>query len=227
MLKFIFSTFIFSFLLSVGLIAQVGIGTVNPDNSAVLDLYSTEKGFLLPRLSTLQRDAISNPANALMIYNISSNEVQVNTGSPESPVWSNGTGNVNSTILSITDVGDISTTSTSHEKIQGMESTPPAGTYLVMFNGQFGLLASVPISTQQGVTDLGAAYDELMDIPATNTTHAAVFGNDEILFPGVYDVAGAASLAGTLFMNGGGDTTSLFVIRSGGALNTGAGTTVV
>ncbi|NGZ90780.1 FISUMP domain-containing protein [Psychroflexus maritimus] len=53
--------------------AQVGIGTTNPDASAILELEATDKGFLPPRLSTAERDAISNPAEGLMIYNTDNN----------------------------------------------------------------------------------------------------------------------------------------------------------
>ncbi|MDI1304533.1 MAG: ice-binding family protein [bacterium] len=49
--------------------AQVGIGTVTPEVSSALDIHSTDKGFLLPRLTTIQRDAISSPATGLLIYN--------------------------------------------------------------------------------------------------------------------------------------------------------------
>jgi len=49
--------------------AQVGIGTTNPDASSVLDVESTNKGFLPPRLTTAQRDAIASPAEGLTIYN--------------------------------------------------------------------------------------------------------------------------------------------------------------
>jgi hypothetical protein len=49
--------------------AQVGIGTTNPEVSSILDIHSTNKGFLLPRLTTAQRDAISLPATGLLIYN--------------------------------------------------------------------------------------------------------------------------------------------------------------
>lgn len=54
-----------------GLIVQgsVGIGTSSPDASAVLDLTSITQGFLPPRLTTLQRDAIASPATGLFIYN--------------------------------------------------------------------------------------------------------------------------------------------------------------
>lgn len=49
--------------------AQTAIGGNTPDPSAMLDVTSTEKGFLPPRLTSAQRDAISNPAEGLLIYN--------------------------------------------------------------------------------------------------------------------------------------------------------------
>ncbi len=50
--------------------AQVGINTdgSNPDNSAMLDVKSTDKGILIPRMTQAQRNAIASPANGLMIY---------------------------------------------------------------------------------------------------------------------------------------------------------------
>ena len=49
--------------------AQVGIGTATPDASAKLDITSTTQGLLPPRMTTVQRDAISSPAEGLVIYN--------------------------------------------------------------------------------------------------------------------------------------------------------------
>ena len=48
--------------------AQVGIGTTTPDASSALDITSTTKGLLIPRMTNVQRDAISSPAIGLMIY---------------------------------------------------------------------------------------------------------------------------------------------------------------
>jgi hypothetical protein len=48
--------------------AQVGIGTNSPDASAKLDISSTSQGFLPPRMTYAQRQAISSPAIGLMIY---------------------------------------------------------------------------------------------------------------------------------------------------------------
>ena len=53
----------------IGISQQVGINTETPDSSAVLDVESIDKGILFPRMTTAQRDAISNPANGLHIFN--------------------------------------------------------------------------------------------------------------------------------------------------------------
>jgi len=48
--------------------AQVGINTNNPDASSALEIESTTGGILIPRLTETQRDAITEPATGLMIY---------------------------------------------------------------------------------------------------------------------------------------------------------------
>ena len=49
---------------------QVGINNSNalPDNSAMLDVSGTNKGLLIPRMSSSQRKAIANPAVGLLVY---------------------------------------------------------------------------------------------------------------------------------------------------------------
>jgi hypothetical protein len=47
---------------------SVGIGTTAPNTSSILELNSVTKGFLAPRMTKAQRDAIVNPAVGLMIY---------------------------------------------------------------------------------------------------------------------------------------------------------------
>lgn len=51
--------------------AQVGIGTTTPDLSAMLDVNSTSKGLLTPRMTTLQRNSIATPADGLIVYDTS------------------------------------------------------------------------------------------------------------------------------------------------------------
>ena len=56
---------------SLGVFAQkanVGIGTTQPNESAVLDISSSNKGLLIPRMTLQQRNTIQNPANGLMVY---------------------------------------------------------------------------------------------------------------------------------------------------------------
>lgn len=47
---------------------RVGIGTTAPHASAILDLSTTNKGFLAPRMTSSQRNAIPSPANGLLVY---------------------------------------------------------------------------------------------------------------------------------------------------------------
>jgi uncharacterized protein (TIGR02145 family) len=61
-------TFLAIVLLTATTYAQVAIGTTSPDASAVLDLTSDEKGFLLPRMTLDQMNAISKPSAGLMVY---------------------------------------------------------------------------------------------------------------------------------------------------------------
>jgi len=52
---------------------NIGIGTVSPNASSLLDVSSTTKGVLLPRMTTTQVNAISSPANGLTVYNTTLN----------------------------------------------------------------------------------------------------------------------------------------------------------
>src|SRR5690606_10186816 len=61
------------FLLSTNIYAQVGIGTLTPNASAMLDVESTTKGLLTPRMTSAERTAISNPANGLLVYDTTEN----------------------------------------------------------------------------------------------------------------------------------------------------------
>ena len=47
---------------------SAGIGTITPDASALLEIKSTTKGMLVPRMTLVQRNAIISPATGLIIY---------------------------------------------------------------------------------------------------------------------------------------------------------------
>ncbi len=69
-------------------------------------------------------------------------------------------------------------------------------------------------------------YDDLIAFPG-GTSHGVTFGSGEVLSPGVYDVPGATSIAGTLTLDGGGDSSAIFIIRGSGAFTAGANSTVI
>ncbi|WP_106918277.1 hypothetical protein [Chryseobacterium aurantiacum] len=75
------------FLVSISAHAQVGINIPNPDESAALDVYSQNKGMLIPRLTTAKRDAIAKPANSLLIYDTDKKCLSQNIGTPTAPDW--------------------------------------------------------------------------------------------------------------------------------------------
>lgn len=63
----IIPSLIFFFFIFLGH-AQIGIGTVTPNVSSVLDISSTTKGMLAPRMTTVERTAITTPAESLLVY---------------------------------------------------------------------------------------------------------------------------------------------------------------
>jgi hypothetical protein len=52
---------------------SISVNTTSPNTSSLLDLTSTTKGFLAPRMTTTQRDAITTPATGLSVYNTTTN----------------------------------------------------------------------------------------------------------------------------------------------------------
>jgi len=59
----------------------VGIGTTTPDQSAALDIVDTNKGVLLPRLTTTQRTTMANPVHSLLVFDTTTNSFWWRDGS--------------------------------------------------------------------------------------------------------------------------------------------------
>ena len=90
--------------------AQVGIGTSSPNASAVLDITSTTKGLLPPRMTAAQRNAIATPAQGLMIF---CTDCGAN-GEPQyyNSAWINLSGTSGSCGLVVTTVVDVTNPTT-------------------------------------------------------------------------------------------------------------------
>src|SRR5215831_3889899 len=94
MKKILFLLYILFFIADVSLSQGVGIGTITPDSSAILDLTHNAKGLLTPRMSTTSINAIVKPARGLLVYDSVINQFKVNIGTPAVPNWQSiGPGN--------------------------------------------------------------------------------------------------------------------------------------
>ena len=91
MKKILFLLIWLSGICSFAQTGSVGINNANPDASAVLDIVSTQKGLLIPRVTTNQRTSIASPANGLLVYDTNTNSfwhyksslwIEVISGSP-------------------------------------------------------------------------------------------------------------------------------------------------
>jgi uncharacterized protein (TIGR02145 family) len=84
-MKSMFLIIIILCLITCELYSQVGINTdgSQPDPSAGLDVKFINKGFLPPRLTTLQRNAISDPVAGLTIFNTDLKCLEFYTGSSD------------------------------------------------------------------------------------------------------------------------------------------------
>ena len=134
--------------------AEVGIGTVNPNTSAKLDVESTTQGFLPPRMTTVQRDAIASPATGLVIFNTTTNCLNFFIGSG----WNEtcGTLNTTGTISALNCVGATTTeTLNNGTAASGVSTTVPytvgnGGVYsaqAVSSTGVLGLTATLSAGT--------------------------------------------------------------------------------
>ena len=63
-----FFTLLAAVVLTASAFAQVGIGTTTPNDSAALDITSTTKGLLMPRMTNAQRLVIASPAAGLQVF---------------------------------------------------------------------------------------------------------------------------------------------------------------
>ena len=189
---------LFIFLLivsSVGLQAQtdVKIGT-NPGNktsSAVLELESTSKGFLLPRMTAAQMNAISSPANGLSIYNtddscvyVRRNTVWRSTCDPSAlGAWSllgNASTNPAINYLGTTDAQDLvfKTNAATRFTITSTGALTQTGTGLVTFTGLTnatnGLnVTNALLTANAGSTLTGATNVNATGAGATNIGNAS------------------------------------------------------
>ena len=214
-------------LISGSVNAQLGIGTTNPDASSVVDMVSTDKGLLTPRMTKTERDEIQNPATGLLIYNTSNSRFNYyNAG------WKDFSTDYNTVYQSEI----ISTSSTTDVLMPGMILTPKAGKYLVNFSCQYinnssSVSEFSAVNTQQCLADLISVYNDLSSYTTTsnhnnNLNFGGTLSEPEIITPGKYSLNDAILVNGFLTLDAGGVDNSVFIIKANGAINIAASTEI-
>lgn len=175
---------------------SVGIGTSSVAASALLDMVSTTKGLLPPRMTTTQRDAISSPATGLTVYNSTTNALNIYNGTAWGAIGGGGT------LSSLSDTS-IST---------------PANGQVLQYNGT--AWANVAASTAMGTTTMVANWpDAIRCYSGTNDTIYYRSSSPAVGLSGT-TVAYVASIGGTsdqgslLKYNGDGTWNSSYAISA-------------
>ena len=83
-----FFTMIFCFVVVAFSQAQsIGMGTSTPDTTAQLDISSSSRGLLIPRMPWGAIYPMKNPAKGLMVFDSTNNRLVVNMGTTSQPLW--------------------------------------------------------------------------------------------------------------------------------------------
>jgi hypothetical protein len=167
--------FIVGLFLTSQMFAQTGIGTTTPHASAKLDVTSTNKGFLPPRVSidsAKDVTSIVNPAEGLLVYNTGTVGLQAgyyywNGGSWATIATASSAGNgvTSSDLVKLYQEG-YSTTSGSASSTDGYSFTVPvSGRYEFNFNSTgwnatSGSTVKLTFNVRQGTTVLGSDYHQ-------------------------------------------------------------------
>jgi uncharacterized protein (TIGR02145 family) len=137
--------------------------------SAIFEIQSTDKGFLLPRMTKAQRDAIQLPATGLMIYNTTTTCVDMNFGSPAAPQWQG----------QICKIGSISTLNCINATQTGTLTagiTASGVSVQVPYTGGNGGLHSGQVVTSTGVTGLTATLSAMNFATADGNLNYTISG---------------------------------------------------
>ncbi len=184
--------------------SNIGVGTTTPNASAKLEVNSTVQGFLPPRMTTTQRDAILSPAAGLTIYNTTVNCLQWWNGTS----WYDGCGNnIPAAVLSTLNCVGATTTGTltSGTTASGASTSVPytggnGGTYAaqaVSSTGVLGLTANLSAGTL--AVGAGNLVYTITGTPTSNGTasFAITVGGQSCTFTINVGVSGFAFGSGT------------------------------
>ncbi|KKQ38151.1 MAG: hypothetical protein US55_C0013G0001, partial [Candidatus Levybacteria bacterium GW2011_GWC2_37_7] len=171
---------------------SVGIGTTTVDPAAILDIVSQDKGFLAPRMTTIQRDAITSPPAGLFVYNTDTNHYNMHNGTAWQGVF--------------TSIGDSTTGEAFTE-----EGTSGTALYFYDTDGRGKLttanLSGARIYTLPDATGTIVTTGNLTAITAVGTITSGVWNGTAVTVAN--GGTGATTLTGILLGNGTSPVTAL------------------
>lgn len=129
-----------------------------PDTSAMLDVSSTTKGFLMPRMTSAQQAAIPSPATGLMLFNTTLNAFQANIGTSTTPSWGTVSTNGRSNYVLVKSASDLPA------PVGGIITLLPTTTYAI--NGTITLTNKIELNGAW-LTGTDAVNDKLIYTPAS------------------------------------------------------------
>ena len=202
-----------SFFYSFYCIGQqnVGIGTVMPNNSAQLDIVSTNKGLLIPRMLSSERSVIVSPATGLIVFQTDTPiGLYINTGTPSLPIWEH-----------------IATSATSW-RLNGNSGTTP-GTSFIGTTDEKPLMFKIN-ALKAGYIDSGSPYNTSFGMQSLNSNTGSfnsAFGG-QALYSNMTGGLNTANGRSALFSNTTGNNNSALgynalYFNSSGGNNTASG----
>jgi acetyltransferase-like isoleucine patch superfamily enzyme len=174
-------------LMALQMHAQTGIGTTTPNASAKLDVYSTNKGFLPPRVtlaSVSDATTITSPAEGLLVYNLGSSGLQSGYYYWNGANWAtiataSSAGNGVTAMDMVKLYGEAYSTATGKiSNTSGYSFTVPvSGRYLFDFSSTtWGGNSTTTFKVRQGTTDLGTDSQTSLN----NNVHVEYNGKIEV-----------------------------------------------
>lgn len=150
--------------------AQIGIGTSTPDASAILDLSSTSKGLLLPRMTAEQQESILNPAIGLLVFNTTTGALSTNKGNAFGKLWVGASGTIGATgaVGPVGPVGPAGALSTIGSGVANLSSAEGA----TIGGGSTNMACGVNSTVVGGTTNVACGENSIVGGGSTNEARA-------------------------------------------------------